>query len=75
VGFQWFYEFRGNNITPIKLGRITTKKKVRLYNDDENYIFSSREECAKFIKRSPSRVSDLIKLGIFKNYKIENYEN
>ena len=42
---------------------------------EEKYIFNSRKECAKFIKRSSARVTDLIKIGKFKNYKIKNYEN
>ena len=72
-GFQWFYDFKGNKINPINLGRITTKRKVKLYNENEEYIFNSREECSKFINRSPSRVTDLIKIGVFNTYKIENY--
>lgn len=56
-------------------GRSTTKKGVRLYNDNEEYIFNSRKECADFIKRSPGRVTNLLKIGKFENYNIENYEN
>lgn len=48
---------------------------VRLYNDTEEFIFNSRKECADFIKRSSGRVTDLIKIGTFENYKIENYED
>lgn len=70
-GFQWFYEYKGENISKVSLGTIT--KKVRLYNDTEEYIFNSRTECATFIKRSTGRVSDLLKIGVWKNYKIENY--
>jgi len=70
-GFQWFYDYKGLNIPKVSLGTIT--KKVRLYNDNEEYIFNSRTECANFIKRSIGRVSDLLKIGIWKNYKIENY--
>lgn len=70
-GFQWFYEFKGKCIPSVSLGTIT--KKVRLYNDEEEYIFNSRTECANFIKRSTGRISDLLKLGYWKNYKIENY--
>lgn len=71
-GYQWFYEYKGKIISQVKLGTIT--KKVRLYNDKEEYIFNSRTECANFIKRSVGRVSDLIKLGYWKDYKVENYE-
>ena len=71
-GYQWFYEYKGEIIPKVELGTIT--KKVRLYNDEEEYIFNSRTECANFIKRSTGRVSDLIKLGYWKNYKIENYD-
>ena len=71
-GFQWFYEFKGEVVPKVNLGTIT--KKVRLYNDEEEYIFNSRTECANFIKRSTGRVTDLIKLGYWKNYKIENYD-
>lgn len=74
-GFQWFYNYQGQTTSSISLGKTTLNKKVILYNDTEKYIFSSRSECAKFIRRSPSRVTDLIKIGIFKEYKIENYEN
>lgn len=70
-GFQWFYENRGLKVKPVSLGTIT--KKVKLYNNDEEYIFNSRTECAKYIKRSIGRVSDLLKIGYWKNYKIENY--
>jgi group I intron endonuclease len=70
-GFQWFHQFKGSKIPSVNLGTIT--KKVKLYNDEEEYIFNSRTECANFIKRSTGRVSDLIKLGYWKNYKIENY--
>ena len=70
-GFQWFYEYKGENIPKVSLGTIT--KKVRLYNDTEEYIFNSRTECAAFIQRSTGRVSDLLKIGVWKNYKIENY--
>ena len=75
AGYQWFYEDRGLEVAPIKTGRNSTKRKVRLFNSKEEYIFDSREECSKFIKRSPSRVTDLIKQGYFNNYIIENYEN
>lgn len=71
-GFQWFHAFKGDDIPSVSLGTIT--KRVKLYNDREEYLFNSRTECAKFIKRSTGRVSDLIKLGYWKNYKIENYD-
>lgn len=70
-GYQWFYEYKGEIIPKAELGTIT--KKVRLYNDKEEYIFNSRTDCANFIKRSIGRVSDLIKLGYWKNYKIDNH--
>lgn len=73
--FQWFYNDLGNKIDKVDSGRSTTKKGVRLYNNNEEYIFNSRKECAEFIRRSPGRVTDLLKIGIFENYKIENYEN
>lgn len=73
--FQWFYDYRGNQILSVKSGRASTKKMVRLYNDTEEFIFNSRKECADFIKRSSGRVTDLIKIGTFENYKIENYED
>lgn len=72
---QWFYIFKGEKIPATNSGKNTTKRKVRLYNDSEEYIFNSRKECAEFIHRSPGRVTDLIKIGVFENYKIENYEN
>lgn len=72
AGFQWFYNYKGNKIKSILSGK-DTKKKVRLFNEIEEHIFNSRKECAKFIKRSPGRVTDLIKIGVFNNYKIENY--
>ena len=71
--FQWFYEFKGLIIPPTRNGKLTMQKGIRLYNDKEEYIFNSRTECAKFIKRSTGRVTDLLKLGYWKNYKIENY--
>lgn len=71
-GFQWFYYFYGEKISKVELGTIT--KKVRLYNDSEEYVFNSRNECALFIKRTPSRVSDLIKKGKWGIYNIENYD-
>lgn len=70
-GFQWFYNYKGEIISEVDLGTIS--KKVKLYNDKEEYIFNSRSECAKFINRSVGRVSDLLKIGFWKNYKIENY--
>lgn len=70
-GFQWYYNYKGDKIPKISLGTIT--KKVRLYNETEEYIFNSRKECAKFINRSEGRVTDLIKIGTWKHYKIENY--
>ena len=72
-GFQWYYEFKGLIIFPTRKGNLTIQKGVRLYNDEEEYIFNSRTECANFIKRSTGRISDLLKLGYWKNYKIENY--
>lgn len=74
-GFQWFYEYKGKKISSIILGKTTMNKKVILYNNNEKYIFNNRKECAKFIQRSPARVTDLIKIGIFGKYKIKNYEN
>ena len=73
AGFQWFYKYKGKNIPSIILGKTTMNKKVILYNDTEKYIFNNRKECAKFIKRSPARVTDLIKIGTFKTYKIKNH--
>jgi hypothetical protein len=76
ANFQWFYTFKGNNIGSIELGRNTTKKKVILYNHKERYIFNSRKDCAKFLKLSPSRITDLIKENeVYHGYNIENYEN
>lgn len=71
-GFQWFYENQGLNVNPISLGRTTTQKGVILYSNTEKYTFNSRKECAKFINRSEGRVTDLIKIGTWKHYKIEN---
>lgn len=74
-GFQWFYQYKGTSTSSTRLGKTTLNKKVILYNEKEKYVFNNRLECAKFIDRAPSRVTDLIKVGIFNEYKIENYEN
>lgn len=73
-GFQWFYEPQGLTVNPTTLGKITSRRGVILYSDTEKHIFDSRKECANFINRSVGRVTDLIKLGIWKQYKIENYD-
>lgn len=72
-GFQWFYEFKGKQINKQRLGKISAQRSVILFNELEKFIFNSRTECGKFIKRSPSRVTDLIKIGKFNNYNIQNY--
>lgn len=73
-GFQWYLEYKGENIEPSDSGKITLHKPVILTKENETLIFNSREECAKHFNVQSAQISNAIKNGWkFKTYKIKNY--
>lgn len=75
-GFQWFLEYKGQNIPKVSGGKTTLHKGVILMKENEKLIFGSREECARYFGVQSSQVTNAIKNNWkFKTYKVENYED
>lgn len=72
--FQWYLEYKGEKINISDSGKLTLHKKVKLTNEQNTLIFSSREACAKYFNVKPAQITNAINRGWrFRDYKVENY--
>lgn len=74
-GYQWYLEYKGDKIDAVAGGKTTLHRAVRLYNNEENLIFNSREECGKYFNVASCQITNALRGNYkFKEYNVENYD-